>query len=916
MKKHTIYYILCMLFLFFIQQNIKAQQRTGIAKDSIPIETFLKNMETNSLYRIYTDMDSSFVVPANTENIPPVELLQKVLEETPYQISVYDNKIFILKGKKLDTHSYLSSLRNQQIPDKHGESFFQAENTEAATSENLVYTIGDPHIKDMPQTVILKGKVTDSKTGEPIPGVKLIVEEPYTGITTDENGIYTIKLPSGRTQLDISGFNIKDSRRQLMLYGDGTFNIVIVEEPYQLGEVTVTAGKIDNVRSIQMGVEKLQMDKIKNIPMVFGEVDLLRVIQTLPGVKTVGEASTGYNVRGGTTDQNLILLNDGTIYNPNHLFGFFTAFSSEMLDEAEIYKSSIPARYGGRISSVLDIKGKEANKEKFTGSAGIGLVTSKLNLEIPIIKEKTSLLLNGRTTYSDWILKQLPKKSGYRGGTAGFYDIGAALSHSVNSKNNLNIYGYYSHDRFSFSKEEKYSYSNMNVSAKWRSVLGEKLIANFAVGYDHYDYLNTESTNPSNAFKLSFDINQVFVKTDFIYEFDKHKLDFGFKSMLYNLNSGTYEPEGESSLIKYDKLQEDKGLETAIYLGDEWNITQKFSVSAGIRYSIFNALGPRTYYRYNPDMLPYESTVTDTVTAGSGKVIKTYHGPEFRLSARYIIGNNLSVKAGFNTMRQYIHKLSNTVIMSPTDTWKLSDTNIRPQKGWQAATGIYYDTPKKDWEMSLEVYYKQMSDYLDYRGGARLLMNHHIETDVINTEGYAYGVELSVKKTIGKLNGWASYTYSRTFLRQSDKMIENPLNNGDWYPTDYDKPHDFKLTGNYKFTQRYSFSVNLDYSTGRPTTVPAGKYYDHLLNNTFVYYTDRNSYRIPDYFRTDISFNIEPSHKLSLLTHSSISIGVYNVTGRKNIYSIYYVSENGSIKGYKMSIFGNPIPFITYNIKF
>lgn len=267
-------------------------------------------------------------------------------------------------------------------------------------------------------------------------------------------------------------------------------------------------------------------------------------------------------------------------------------------------------------------------------------------------------------------------------------------------------------------------------------------------------------------------------------------------------------------------------------------------------------------------------------------------------------------------MRQYIHKLSNTVIMSPTDTWKLSDVNIKPQKGWQAAAGLYLNSPNGIWEYSVEGYYKRMSDYPDYRGGAKLLMNHHIETDVINTQGHAYGVELQVKKQVGKLNGWMSYTYSRTFLRQNDKRIEKPVNNGDWYPTEYDKPHDFKFVGNYKFTHRYSMSINVDYSTGRPTTIPAGQYYDESTQSMRAYYTERNSYRIPDYFRTDISFNIEPSHHLTLLTHSSISIGIYNVTGRKNVYSIYYVSEEGQIKGYQMSIFGVPIPFITYNIKF
>lgn len=393
-------------------------------------------------------------------------------------------------------------------------------------------------------------------------------------------------------------------------------------------------------------------------------------------------------------------------------------------------------------------------------------------------------------------------------------------------------------------------------------------------------------------------------------------LNFGVISQYYNINPGAYEPLHKESLVKKDVLQKDKALESAIYLGDEWKIASKLSVDVGVRYSIFNLLGPRTDYVYQKGMIPSSSSFIDVAAVNTGKIAKTYQGPEFRCAARYAFTDVLSLKAGFNTMRQYIHKISNTTIMSPTDTWKLSDPNIKPQRGWQVATGIYYNILKMGLELSMEGYYKKLSDYLDYRSAAKLLMNHHLETDVINTEGYAYGVELQVKKPSGKLNGWLSYTYSRTFLRQNDPRISRPVNNGEWYPAEYDKPHDFKLVGNYKFTRRYSMSFNVDYSTGRPTTVPAGQYYDKGLNAMQVYYTDRNSFRVPDYFRLDFSFNVEPSHHLVLLTHSSISIGIYNVTGRRNVYSVYYVSEGGKIQGYRMSIFGAPIPFITYNIKF
>ncbi len=915
--RKLLYTTLAALLWCLLPQEATARQFSVIQTDSISIEQLIRIARQQSEYRVYSSVTQTFNVPAPPAGLPLEQMLRQALAHTAYQVSVYHKDIFILKGTSLVTEFHSALTYQKQT--EHGENIFnlQAGVNEKATSENKVYTIGDPYAKPKPDRVELTGQLTDFKTGEPLPGVNLSVKSPWTAVATDKNGNFSITLPYGRVQLDISGLSIKNTRRQLMMYGNGKLQIEIEEESHMLDEVSVTSGRIQNVKGTQIGMEKLQIAKIKNIPMALGEVDVLKAIQALPGVKTVGEASSGFNVRGGATDQNLILLNDGTIYNPNHLFGFFAAFSSDMVKEAEIYKSSIPSRYGGRISSVLDIIGKEANKEKFTGSAGIGLVTSKLNLEIPIIKERSSLLLSGRTTYSDWILKTLPKKSGYNDGKAGFYDLGLVYSHRLNDKNNLNVYGYYSHDRFSFNENEKYGYTNFNGSVKLRSVLNDKLVGYFSAGADHYDYSNTETVEPATAFNLSFDINQFFVKADFVYTpHEKHKFDFGFKSMLYNINSGIYKPVGSESLVRYDALQKDKALETAFYVGDEWEITPDLSLNAGLRYSVFNALGPRQYFKYQDGSLPFETTIADTVQVGAGNILKTYHGPELRLSARYVLNNNLSVKAGFNTMQQYIHKMSNTAIMSPTDTWKLSDYNIKPQRGWQLAGGIYLNSPSDMWEYSLEGYYKRMNDYLDYRSKATLLMNHHIETDVITTEGYAYGIEFSIKKTTGKLNGWMNYTYSRTFLRQSDKLISNPVNDGNWYPTEYDKPHDFKFVGNYKFTQRYSVSVNLDYSTGRPVTVPAGQYYDRNAQAMRVYYMDRNSYRIPDYFRTDISFNIEPSHKLTLLTHSSISIGVYNVTARKNVYSIYYVSEKGQIKGYQMSIFGAPIPFVTYNIRF
>ena len=688
-----------------------------------------------------------------------------------------------------------------------------------------------------------------------------------------------------------------------------------IADDQELDEIVVVGGRQSAVNNMMMGSEKFKPQLLKNIPSAFGESDIMKIVLTLPGVTTAGEASSGYNVRGGATDQNLILFNGGTVFNPSHLFGLFTSFNSDAVEDVELFKSSIPVEYGGRISSVLRVASKEGNMQKLTGSASIGALTSKANIEIPIVKQHVSLLLNGRTTYSDWILKKLPEKSGYKNGTANFYDFGGVLTWKLNNMHRLKIYGYWSKDKFSFSSQDNYGYQNRNVSAEWRSMLNERIAVTLSGGLDHYDYFNEDRRTPSMAARLSFGIDQTWGKLHVRHRLsEKQLLSYGLSVQHYDVQAGKYEPVGEKSRITTDQLQREKALESAAYIDYERSLTDKLTVSAGLRYSMFNALGPRDVNIYDAGELPSEATLQ--ATRHETGVIKTYHAPELRLSARYAIKENLSLKAGFNTMQQYIHKVSNTSIMSPTDIWKLSDLNIKPQKGWQLAAGIYYETDRKEYEFSAEMYYKHIDDYLNYRSAAVLLMNHHLETDVISTKGQAYGFEFQAKKPTGKLNGWVSYTFARSLLRQDDKRVAMPLNDGDWYPSEYDRPHEVKAVLNYKFTERYSFSSNFNYATGRPTTLPAGKYYDSYSKKYMPYYTDRNTYRIPDYMRLDLAFNIEPTHKLTSFLHASFSIGVYNALARKNAYNIYYVNEGDEIKGYKLSVFGTAIPYVSLNIRF
>ena len=723
----------------------------------------------------------------------------------------------------------------------------------------------------------------------------------------------------------ITGIPVLDSDTISMAVGSEKTKVYVVPgmkkarasiaDDQELDEIVVVGGRPSSVDNVIMGSEKFKPQLLKNIPSAFVESDIMKIVLSLPGVTTVGEASSGYNVRGGATDQNLILFNGGTVFNPSHLFGLFASFNSDAVEDVELFKSSIPVEYGGRISSVLKVISKEANMQKLTGSASIGVLTSKANLEIPIIKDKMSLLLNGRTTYSDWILKKLPEKSGYRNGTANFYDIGGVLTWKLNSLNRLKINGYWSNDKFSFSSDDKYGYQNSNISAEWRSMLNEKITATLSAGLDHYDYFNEDRSVPSMAARLSFGIDQLWGRVHIRQRLtEKLVITYGLSMQHYNVQAGKYEPVGGASYIKSDQLQHEKALESAAYISYECPLTEKLTVSAGLRYSMFNALGPRDVNYYEEDQLPSEETLLET--RHESGVIKTYQAPEIRLSALYAIKENVSLKVGFNTMHQYIHKVSNTSIVSPTDTWKLSDLNIKPQKGWQAAAGIYHETKDKNYEFSAEVYYKHIDDYLNYRNSAVLLMNPHLETDVISTKGKSYGVELQVKKPFGKVNGWVSYTFSRSLLRQDDKGVKNPLNDGDWYPSEYDRPHEVKAVLNFKFTERYSFSSNFNYATGRPTTLPTGKYYNTYYQKFMPYYSDRNTYRIPDYMRLDLAFNIEPTHRLTSFLHTSFSIGVYNALARRNAYNIYYINEGDNIKGYRLSVFGTAIPYVSLNIKF
>lgn len=886
----------------------------------VSFDAFVQTVEDQTSYRFFYDPATvdSLEVNLQVQKQPLEKVLQQVLAGTALKFAISGtNQVFITKGSPIQV-ALPDGFFERRAPEAVqyvAPPLAQAgkQSKKKAASELKLYEIGVRR-ENPTGKASLAGYLRDAKTGEALIGASVYIESPLIGTTSDQYGYYALTLPVGRHQLNIKGIGLKNTRRQIMLYSDGKLDIDIEEDVRSLKEVLVEAEKDKNVSGLQMGVEKLDIRTIKQVPTAFGEADILRVVLTLPGVKSVGEGSTGMNVRGGSTDQNLILFNDATIYNPSHLFGFFSAFNPDVLKTVELYKSAVPAKYGGRLSSVLEVTTREGNKKQLTGSGGIGLLTSRLTLEGPIVKDKTSFIIGGRSTYSNWLLKQLPNKS-YNKSSASFYDLNGQVTHEIDSKNTLYLSGYLSKDKFKLSADTLYQFSNRNASIKWKHNFHNKLYGVLTGAYSHYDYAVTSEKNPVNASELTYGLNQANLQADFSYFHNaKHTVDFGASSILYNIAPGSLKPYSDESLIAADALQRERAVESALYVSDRIDFSRRLSLSLGLRYSFFNAMGPREVFAYAPGAPRSEGSVQDTLSYKAGDSFASYHGPEYRLSARLGLTDNSSVKLSFNRLRQYIHMLSNTTSVSPTDIWKLSDSNIRPQVGNQVALGYYQNFRANTIEFSVEGYYKTMQDFLDYKSGATLVMNHHIETDVVNAEGKAYGVELMLRKMTGKLNGWASYTYSRTLVRVNNPEAAEVINNGEYYPSNFDKPHDFTMVSNYRFSQRFSTSLNFTYSTGRPITLPLAKYYDGNVQR--ILYSDRNAYRVPDYYRVDFAMNIEGNHKVRKLAHSSWTLAVYNLTGRRNPYSIYFKSEDGKVKGYKLSIFGNPIPTVTYNFKF
>ncbi|MFN8210563.1 MAG: TonB-dependent receptor [Bacteroidales bacterium] len=829
-----------------------------------------------------------------------------------------DRKLIFSKGYSIKTNfnkEYREYLMKSLLrPDTTTYILPQQKAEDASINEEYkVFKIGTPSSANSNGFATLSGFVTNAENKEALPGVIVYVEKIKAGAITNNVGYYSIEVPVGQCQVEYRMIGMKTTRRNVVIYSSGGLNLSLLSNTTNLNEVVVSANRENNVRNEKIGIEKISLRMLKQIPMGLGETDLLKSSLLLPGVTTVSEASSGFNVRGGSTDQNLILLDYAPIINPTHFFGFFSAFNSDIIQDVTLYKSGIPAKFGGRISSVMDIALKDGSRDKLNISGGVSPFMARLMVETPLFRKKGSLILSGRSTFSDWLLTLL-KDAKLKRSSASFYDLQGLFTYDLNKKNSISLSGYISNDNFDYYKTTGVSYSNFSSTLKWKHIYNQYLSSQVSAIISNYNYIVDTKSDSLYSSTLKYKLDQKIFRADFSWHrWENHRIEFGANAIYYYLQPGTKDPYGKFSRIIHSELEPERALEPSLYISDEFDVTPRLLISGGLRFNYFTMFGPGTQLVYRANTPRSTENIIDTIKFSSGQAVVRYPGLEYRISARFIITPEFSVKAGLHSNYQYLNMISNTTSMSPTDIWKLSDSYIRPQKGIQASLGLYRNINVHSLELSVEGYYKNISNVLDYKGGANLIMNDHLETDMINGTGRAYGAELMLKKQYGKLSGWISYTYSRVFYKVNGRFNEEKINGGNWFPANFDKPHDLKIVANLKLTRRLNATSNFVYNTGRPITFPVA-YYD-FYNVSRVFYSDRNEFRIPDYMRLDFSVTMNGNLKVRKMNHSSLTITAYNVLGRKNPYSIFFGVEDGEVKGYQMSIFGRPVIMFTYSFK-
>lgn len=764
----------------------------------------------------------------------------------------------------------------------------------------------------------ISGTISDQKNNETLIGVTMTVKGTKIFTTTNEYGFYSLTLPKGDYNLSISYVSYETLEEKISLTSNLKKNYSLIETGEVLQEVIISEKTKTNTRKPEMSVNKMSIATIKQMPVVLGEVDIIKSILFLPGVTNAGEGQSGFNVRGGGADQNLILLDEATIFNSSHLFGFFSVFNPDAIKDLKLYKGGIPSRFGGRASSVLDIYQKDGNSNEFHMNGGIGIISSRLLAEGPIVKDKGSFLIGGRASYAHLFLKLSNNKN-----SAYFYDLNTKLNYKLNKNNNLYLSGYFGRDVFSINQSFTNTYGNSTLNLRWNHLFSDKLFSNLSMIYSDYYYgLNLDFV----GFNWNSGIKNYNLKYDFKYYLsDKIKLNYGANAIYYDFNPGTIEPSRDDSGINFKQLEKKYAFEPALYVDAEQKVSNKINVEYGLRYSMFYRLGNSTVNLYannqpvtfDSDLKIYEkATPIGTEYFGKNKTIASFNNFEPRFSVAYELNENRSIKASYNRMAQYLQLVSNTASPTPLDVWTPSDNYIKPQIADQFAVGYFANFKDDKYSLEVESFYKKIKNRMDYIDGADLIANEAIEQVILNGDMRSYGLEIMFRKNTGKLSGWIAYTLSRSEQRTPGRTaIETGINNGNWYRSAYDKTHNLAITSSYKFNKKWNFGANFVLQTGQPVTYPNGQYTYQGI--TVPSYGLRNENNLPLYHHLDVSATLTPKHNANKKWKGEWIFSIYNLYGRKNAASISFRQnqDSGNNEAIRLSIFGM-VPAVSYNFKF
>ncbi|MFT4738599.1 MAG: hypothetical protein ACJAZM_001026 [Cyclobacteriaceae bacterium] len=764
----------------------------------------------------------------------------------------------------------------------------------------------------------LSGQLIQEENETPIIGATVLLKQLSDGSSTDVNGNFSITAPMGNYQVVIKSVSTIDKVLDIDLTSDTTIFVRVFDKTVQLDGVVVTGQAIDkNVTSANAGKIVLDLESVKTLPAFMGEVDIAKVIQTLPGVSSIGEGTSGFNVRGGNIDQNLILFDNIPIFNSSHLLGFFSVFNPDVVGNFTLYKGSMPANYGGRLSSLLDVTQKIPDKEQVVFIGGIGPVNNRAQLEIPIISGKSSLMIGGRYANPALVLNSFDRQS-IAQSSAAYGDLNLKYHHNISENDVISFSSYLSTDRFSFSGDTTYQYAVDGFSLAWNHKYNNNLTSNLVAFYSDYraKLINDE---PLSANTTGTGITNYGLTANFTYYFsDKLVVDAGVNLNMYNISPGSITPSGNSG-IRDVEFGNELALETGTYVNAEYKLSPRVSMVGGLRYSTFSNIGSGDEPLFDPDLPRTESSITEIISYDPGSFVRTFGGLEPRFSLNVLLNQSTSFKASYSLNRQYIHLFSNATASLPTDVWKVSDRNVMPQIGHQYSAGFFKNWAGNMYETSAEVFYRDIAQLTELRTGAPVLMNEFLEKDLLAGEGRAYGLELYVKKQIGRVNGWVSYTLSRTERLVDSDFISETINQGNYYAADFDSPHNLNISSNIKLSRLWTASWNFVYQSGRPVTLPQSSFRYTVNNDRYYTYIDRNNFRIPDTHRLDLSVTLAGSNKRNSPWENSFTFSVYNVYGRDNPFSVFVnnIDANNSIpRVFQLAVLGSAFPSFTINFKY